>query len=108
MTVAKVIVTNAVKEARLSDSSLSVTGNPQDLNWELQVKPSRILFLTFICCRYGQHNGCWMYLHEVEQSKHGVWELLGNGEKNEGEEQNKEHQGQDSSIAVLNTRRRRC
>lgn len=48
-----------------------------------------------------------MYLHGVEQSKHGLWELLGNWEKNEAEEQNKkEHQGQD--IAVLNMRRRKC
>lgn len=53
MTVAKVIVTNAVKEAGYSDSSPFVTGNPQDLNWELQVKTSGIMFLTFLtCCRY--------------------------------------------------------
>lgn len=56
-----------------------------------------------------RQNGCWMYLHGVEQSKHGVRELLGNWEKNEAEGQNdKEHQGQDSSIAGLTTRRRRC
>lgn len=72
------------------------------------MKTSGISSLTFLtCCRYGQHNGSWMYLHGVEQSKHGLWELLGNWEKDEAEEQNKkEHQGQD--IAVLNMRRRKC
>lgn len=48
-----------------------------------------------------------MYLHGVEQSKHGTWELLGSWQKKEAEEQNKKkkHQGQDSSIAVLTMRR---
>lgn len=74
MTVAKTIVTNAVKEASFSfsDSSPSATGNPQDLSWELQVKTSGILFLRSLTChRYGQHNCCQMHLHGVEQSKHG-------------------------------------
>lgn len=48
-----------------------------------------------------------MYLHGVEKSKHGPWELLGSWQKKEAEEQNKKkkHQGQDSSIAVLTMRR---
>lgn len=38
-----------------------------------------------------------------------VWELLRNWEENKAEGQKKkEHQGQDSGIAVLNMRRRRC
>lgn len=108
MTAAKVIVTNAVK-----DFLFQIHHHlPQEIHkvwignfrWRLQESCSWHFLpaadtdnVTVVGCTC---MGC---------GEKQVWSMYGNWEENKAEGQKKkEHQGQDSSIAVLNMRRRRC